>query len=259
MQTYSTPWHLTGVLIGGLGASWGLQFDAVARFWGLQALSWSLDWAPYYHPKNYSGKIDGSPDSTFQDGMSTAVALARLQRLAAEQKANGTAAKPFFMAVGLHKPREGIPTIQLSARPPPAHLVLAATKNRFRLYSDQRWARHGCKRRHRWAVGSLIPATAMPHALSPLSPLRCRHPMDHAAALLGRADTRRQDRHRASRHPAGRVTAPSASLWTISSVYGRCATLAYAPCVTCPTWCLHSADADGCLHSDAVSKLGLQV
>ena len=107
-----------------------MQCDAVPIS-GLQALSWSLDWAPYYHPKNFSGKIDGSPDNTFQDGMSTATALARLQRLAAEQKANGTAAKPFFMAVGLHKPREKIPAIQFSARPPLNYVVLAAAGNQI--------------------------------------------------------------------------------------------------------------------------------
>lgn len=36
--------------------------------------------------------------------MITAIALERIARLATETKANGTAAKPFFMAVGLHKP-----------------------------------------------------------------------------------------------------------------------------------------------------------
>ena len=42
-------------------------------------LSWSLNWAPYFHPKNYSGQISDAPDATFQDGMITDVALQRIQ------------------------------------------------------------------------------------------------------------------------------------------------------------------------------------
>jgi hypothetical protein len=88
------------------------------------ALSWSLDWAPYYHPSNFSNKISDAPDSTFQDGMITDTAVERLQKLGAarrhmrtqqgqaeaeaaaagEQAAPAAAAAPFFMGVGLHKP-----------------------------------------------------------------------------------------------------------------------------------------------------------
>lgn len=42
-------------------------------------LSWSLDWEPYYHPSHYANKISNASDSTFQDGMITDAALARLQ------------------------------------------------------------------------------------------------------------------------------------------------------------------------------------
>ena len=61
------------------------------------ALSWSLDFAPYYHPSNYSGTIDNRPDVEFQDGAITAIALQRLRALKNQTK-------PFFIAVGLHKP-----------------------------------------------------------------------------------------------------------------------------------------------------------
>ena len=66
-------------------------------------LSWSLDWAPYYHPRNYTGKISDASDDTFQDGMITNTAITRLQRLGTEARAG--AAPPFFLAVGLHKPQ----------------------------------------------------------------------------------------------------------------------------------------------------------
>ena len=66
-------------------------------------LSWSLSWAPYYHPSNFSGKISAEPDSTFQDGMITDTAVQRLQTLGEGRKA-APAQQPFFMAVGLHKP-----------------------------------------------------------------------------------------------------------------------------------------------------------
>ena len=61
------------------------------------ALSWSLDWAPYYHPAGYSNAISTAPDSTFQDGMSTDVAIQRLQMLTANRTRQPP---PFFMAVG---------------------------------------------------------------------------------------------------------------------------------------------------------------
>jgi iduronate 2-sulfatase len=65
-------------------------------------LSWSLDWALYYHPSGFANQISSAPDNTFQDGMITDTAIARLQRLGTEAKAGGAA--PFFLAVGLHKP-----------------------------------------------------------------------------------------------------------------------------------------------------------
>jgi len=71
---------------------------------GDKALSWDISWAPYIDPDNYTNAISNAPDNTFEDGMITAIALERIARLATETKANGTAAKPFFMAVGLHKP-----------------------------------------------------------------------------------------------------------------------------------------------------------
>jgi hypothetical protein len=44
-------------------------------------LSWSLGWAPYMHPFNFSSQISPAPDNTFQDGMITETAIQRLQRL----------------------------------------------------------------------------------------------------------------------------------------------------------------------------------
>ena len=65
-------------------------------------LSWSLNWAPYFHPKNYSGQISDAPDATFQDGMITDVALQRIQALGQQQRSSPTTpVDPFFMAVGL--------------------------------------------------------------------------------------------------------------------------------------------------------------
>ena len=64
-------------------------------------LSWSLDFAPYYHPAKYAQQISNASDSTFQDGMITDTALDRLQILGS---ASVDKRRPFFMAVGLHKP-----------------------------------------------------------------------------------------------------------------------------------------------------------
>ena len=198
--------------------------------------------------------------------MSTATALARLQRLAAEQKANGTAAKPFFMAVGLHKPREKIPAIQFSARPPLNYVVLAAAgnqipKQRFHLNSDQRWARYGCKRRHRWAASSLIPATAMPrsrsraralHAALQTSHGSCRSASWTRRSPWARSTPRFTTPHRPGNGNFGLALDHFMRSWALCH-------LACTPRATCPTGCLHSADADWCLNSHAVSKLGLQV
>ena len=72
------------------------------------SLSWSLDWAPYMHPSNFTGSIlSGAPDTDYQDGQITATALSRLEKWAnesAQAKARGDHAPPFFIAVGLHKP-----------------------------------------------------------------------------------------------------------------------------------------------------------
>lgn len=51
----------------------------------------------YFHAKAFAKNISDAPDSTFQDGMITDAALERLRPLAADS------AKPFFLAVGLHK------------------------------------------------------------------------------------------------------------------------------------------------------------
>jgi iduronate 2-sulfatase len=71
-------------------------------------LSWSLDWAPYYHPSGFAKQISNASDSTFQDGMITDVALQRLQALGRQRRSRSSSssngADPFFMAVGLHKP-----------------------------------------------------------------------------------------------------------------------------------------------------------
>lgn len=92
------------------------------------ALSWSLEWAPYFHPSGFVNNISDAPDSMFQDGMITDTAVKRLQLLAAGRKAaaSSTASDsgstndgdvssypPFFMAVGLHKPcvRASLPQI----------------------------------------------------------------------------------------------------------------------------------------------------
>ena len=72
------------------------------------ALSWSLDWAPYMHPSNFTSQIlSGAPDTDYQDGQITATALLRMEKWANESaaaKAAGTVQPPFFIAVGLHKP-----------------------------------------------------------------------------------------------------------------------------------------------------------
>eukprot|EP00928_Gymnodinium_smaydae_P062037 TRINITY_DN45983_c0_g1_i1.p1 TRINITY_DN45983_c0_g1~~TRINITY_DN45983_c0_g1_i1.p1 ORF type:complete len:647 (-),score=62.03 TRINITY_DN45983_c0_g1_i1:136-1839(-) len=68
------------------------------------ALSWSLDEFPYYHPSNFATKISSAPDSHFQDGMITDKAIEYLRALPVV--ANSSAAKPFFMAVGFHKPHQ---------------------------------------------------------------------------------------------------------------------------------------------------------
>jgi iduronate 2-sulfatase len=45
------------------------------------ALSWSLDKFPYFHPSGYANKISNASDSTFQDGMTTDVAVRTLNSL----------------------------------------------------------------------------------------------------------------------------------------------------------------------------------
>ena len=72
------------------------------------ALSWDLDFAPYMHPQNFTSKIEtGAPDSDYQDGQITATALDRIDQWS-DAKAAATKAgkpyRPFFIAVGLHKP-----------------------------------------------------------------------------------------------------------------------------------------------------------
>ena len=52
---------------------------------------------PYFHAIGFQRQISDAPDSEFQDGMITDSALKRMKPLAA-------GSKPFFLAVGLHKP-----------------------------------------------------------------------------------------------------------------------------------------------------------
>jgi len=52
---------------------------------------------PYFHAIGFQRQISDAPDSEFQDGMITDQALKRMKPLAA-------GSKPFFLAVGLHKP-----------------------------------------------------------------------------------------------------------------------------------------------------------
>ena len=66
-------------------------------------LSWSLDFAPYFHPSKFTNKISKAPDSAFQDGQITSAGLARIDQWAAAKKKDATF-PPFFIAVGLHKP-----------------------------------------------------------------------------------------------------------------------------------------------------------
>ena len=57
-------------------------------------LSWSLEWAPYFHPSGFVNNISDAPDSMFQDGMITDTAVKRLQLLGAGRQAASSSSAP---------------------------------------------------------------------------------------------------------------------------------------------------------------------
>jgi arylsulfatase A-like enzyme len=68
--------------------------------------SWSPEW-PYYAPEGYATKTSYLADSRFQDGMSADMGVTRISEFRAKMQADvaaGSTPRPFFLAVGLHKP-----------------------------------------------------------------------------------------------------------------------------------------------------------
>ena len=102
INTFPEAFKRNGYMVAGMGKVYHPGHPANDDY----PASWSEDW-PYFQPKNFSSKTADLPDAAFQDGQITDAGVQRLGDFRAAidaAAAAGAAPKPFFLAVGLHKP-----------------------------------------------------------------------------------------------------------------------------------------------------------
>eukprot|EP00756_Hemistasia_phaeocysticola_P024465 Hpha_TRINITY_DN1594_c0_g1::TRINITY_DN1594_c0_g1_i1::g.57146::m.57146/K01136/IDS; iduronate 2-sulfatase len=102
VNSFPEAFKRNGYMVAGMGKVYHPGHPAKDDY----PASWSEDW-PYFQPKNFSSKTAALPDSSFQDGQITDAGVERLGDFRAKidaAVAAGQTPKPFFLAVGLHKP-----------------------------------------------------------------------------------------------------------------------------------------------------------